>query len=133
MEIREYQYKQDEVLSLYRSVGWTAYTRNPVVLQKGFKNSLLILGAFEADKLIGLIRTVGDGETILFIQDLLVKPEWQRKGIGSQLLQAVFERYSHVRQIELLTDDSSETRAFYRANGMQEAKSLGCCCMIKTS
>ena len=133
MKIREYQYKQDEVLSLYRSVGWTAYTRNPVVLQKGFKNSLLILGAFDADKLIGLIRPVGDGETILFIQDLLIRPEWQRKGIGSQLLQAVFERYSHVRQIELLTDDANETRAFYQANGMQEAKSLGCCCMIKTS
>lgn len=50
MEIREYKtYHEDEILSLYASVGWTAYTGDPDVLRKGFENSLLILAAYEED------------------------------------------------------------------------------------
>ena len=44
MEIREYlSYNEEEILALYSSVGWTAYTDHPGVLKKGFKNSLLSL------------------------------------------------------------------------------------------
>ena len=55
MEIREYQiYCEDEILHLYDSVGWKAYTDHPEVLRKGFGNSLLILGAYEGEELLGL-------------------------------------------------------------------------------
>jgi len=84
MEIREYTvYNEKEILALYASVGWTAYTDHPDVLRKGFEKSLLTLAAYEGDQLLGLIRTVGDGETVIFIQDLLVYPEHQRRGVGS--------------------------------------------------
>ena len=44
MEIRAYQtYNEGEILSLYTSVGWTAYTDHPEVLRKGFDHSLLTL------------------------------------------------------------------------------------------
>lgn len=76
MEIREYlQYNEAEILSLYSSVGWTAYTDTPEVLRKGFENSLLTLAAYEGDRLLGIIRVVGDGYTIVWIQDILVFPE----------------------------------------------------------
>ena len=105
MEIREYKtYNESEILRLYTSVGWTAYTDQPEVLRKGFEGSMLTLAAYEGDQLLGIIRTVGDGHTIVFVQDILVFPEHQRKGFGSALLQAVLNRYSHVRQIELATD-----------------------------
>lgn len=42
MEIREYKtYNEPEILRLYASVGWTAYTDQPEVLRKGFENSML--------------------------------------------------------------------------------------------
>ena len=81
MEIREYRtYNEAEILRLYASVGWTAYTDHPEVLKKGFENSLLTLAAYEGDQLLGIIRAVGDGHTIVFVQDILVFPEQQRKG-----------------------------------------------------
>lgn len=105
MEIREYKtYNEPEILRLYASVGWTAYTDHPEALRQGFENSMLTLAAYEGDQLLGIIRAVGDGHTIVFVQDILVFPEHQRKGIDSALLQAVLDRYSHVRQIELATD-----------------------------
>lgn len=127
MEIRAYtEYNEAEILGLYVSVGWTAYTDDPAALRNGFANSLLTLAAYEEAALAGLIRVVGDGHTIVFVQDILVRPQFQRRGIGSVLLQAVLNRYAGVRQIELLTDDTPETAAFYRSMGFRELTELGC-------
>ena len=127
MEIRAYtEYNEAEILGLYASVGWTAYTDDPAALRNGLANSLLTLAAYEEAALAGLIRVVGDGHTIVFVQDILVHPQFQRRGIGSALLQAVLNRYAGVRQIELLTDDTPETAAFYRSMGFRELTELGC-------
>ena len=68
MEIREYRtYNEQEILPLYTSVGWTAYTDAPDTLRQGFEHSLLTLAAYENGQLVGLIRTVGDGYTIVFV------------------------------------------------------------------
>ena len=128
MIICEYmQYIEKEILPLYASVGWTAYTDHPEQLRKGFENSMLTLAAYENEQLLGIIRTVGDGHTIVFVQDILVFPEYQRKGVGSALLQAILDRYSHVRQIELATDNTPKTIAFYKSMGFQEMSEIGCC------
>lgn len=121
------EYNEAEILALYSSVGWTAYTAEPEKLRLGYENSLFTLGAYEDEKLVGLIRTVGDGQTIVFIQDILVFPEHQRRGIGSLLLQSILERYAHVRQIELATDDTEKNISFYKSLGFAPMAELGCC------
>ena len=127
MEIRNYStYNEKEILKVYSSVGWTAYTDDPQALKQGFQNSLLVLAAYEREELLGIIRAVGDGVTIVFIQDLLVFPEKQRKGVGTALVKAVLKRYPTVRQIELTTDQSPETAAFYESLGFSEFAKIGC-------
>ena len=128
MEIREYiDFNIDEIRRLYSEVGWTAYTENMPALEQGYKNSMLVLAAYEDDELLGIIRTVGDGFTIVFIQDILVFPEKQRQGIGTALLKAVLDRYPNVRQIELATDNTPKTVAFYKSLGFSEFSEIGCC------
>ena len=132
MQIREYTfYNEREILSLYSSVGWSAYTDHPETLRNGFDNSLLTLAAYDGDRLLGIIRAVGDGHTVVLVQDILVFPEHQRKGIGSALLQAVMDRYSHVRQIQLTTDNTPKTIGFYRSMGFRELSEIGCCGFMK--
>ena len=127
MEIREYgAYDEEEILSLYQSVGWTAYTDHPAVLKAGFAGSLLCLVAYEGERLIGLLRAVGDGQTVVLIQDLLVRPEYQGRGVGRALLEAALNRFRNVRQVQLLTDDRPETVAFYQALGFKPVNSFGC-------
>ena len=110
MELREYtDFNQEEILSLYTSVGWENYTRNPQMLERAYENSFLKIAAFEGKQLIGMVRVVGDGASVILIQDLLVRPEYQRKGIGSQLMRAVLERCEDVYQIELMTDNTEKT------------------------
>ena len=109
-ELRTFNF--DTILDLYASVGWTNYTDKPEMLKKAYENSLLTLGAFDGDKLVGVIRAVGDGFSVVFVQDILVFPEYQRKGIGTKLLREVMERFSDVYQLELMTDNAPETIAF---------------------
>ena len=127
MEIIEYQtYREEEILPLYASVGWTAYTDAPDVLHRGFERSLLTFAAYEGETLVGLARAVGDGETIVLMQDLLVFPQYQRRGIGTALMRAMMERFANVRQFQLLTDDTEKTLAFYRSLGLRELSAFGC-------
>ena len=132
MEIREYtDYKAAEIFNLYSNVGWTAYTDDPEALKAGFHNSLLTLAAYDGDKLVGIIRAVGDGATIVYIQDILVFPEYQRKGIGSALIQALLERFKTVRQIVLATDNTPKTISFYKSQGFVQMAEIGCCGFMK--
>lgn len=119
-------YRSDEILNLYESVGWRAYTRDPAALRRAFEKSLLVLAAYEGDRLVGLIRTVGDGETIVFIQDLLVHPDHQRRGVGSALVRAVLKRFQGVRQIQLTADNAPDTIAFYKSLGFLPHADFGC-------
>lgn len=107
----------EEILPLYASVGWTNYTQKPDMLQQALAHSLKILADYEDGRLVGLTRAVGDGHSILYIQDILVHPDYQRCGIGSALLRTLLADYSHVYQKVLLTDDTEKTRAFYGSMG----------------
>ena len=128
MEIREYgEYKENEIQRLYTEVGWTAYTENMSVLEQGYKNSLLVLAAYENGELLGIIRCVGDGFTIVFVQDILVFPQKQHQGIGTALLKAVLKKYPNVRQIELATDKTPKNVNFYKSLGFSEFSEVECC------
>ncbi len=132
MIIKEYSsFNEQEIMDLYSAVGWTAYTDNMPALKRGFENSLLILGAYEGEILMGIIRAVGDGSTIVFIQDILVFPEHQRKGVGTALIKEVLERFNNVRQIELATDNTPKTIEFYKSVGFKEMSEIGCCGFMK--
>ena len=127
MTIREYDaYDEREILPLYASVGWTAYTDRPDVLRKGFENSLLCLAAYESDRMIGLARAVGDGQTVVLVQDILVHPAYQRQGVGTRLMDAMLKRFPNVRQIQLLTDDTPKTVSFYESLGFKSVDAMGC-------
>ena len=114
-----------QILALYESVGWTNYTGDPEMLKAAFANSLVVLGAFRGGRLLGLARAVGDGASILYVQDILVAPEYQRAGIGSGLLKRLLEMYPQVYQAVLLTDDTEKTVGFYRSLGLVPVEDMG--------
>lgn len=114
------------ILKLYDAVFWSNYTAQPKRLMAGLRNSLLVLAAFDGEELVGLCRLVGDGVTIVFVQDLLVLPAYQGQGIGSNLLKQVLTKYHSCYQIHLLTEQSPKTDAFYQSLGFRPVADLAC-------
>jgi len=106
-DIREYfNYCEQEILPLYKSVGWSNYVNKPQMLKDSYLHSLKSYAAYLEDKLVGIIRVVGDGASVVFVQDLLVYLEYQRQGIGSALLKMIIQEYNNVYQLHLLTDNN---------------------------
>ena len=132
MEIKEYcNDNLEQIISLYKKVGWINYLKLENKLKDAFNNSLLTLCAYEDDKIVGLIRVVGDGISIIFIQDILVDPLYQGKKIGSSLVKMVLDKYKDVYQIELLTDDTKNNKEFYERLGFKEVSANGCIAFVK--
>ena len=72
------------VLSL--GLGWEHH-RSIERNKRAIDGSLFIATARHESKLVGIIRLVGDGAYILHIADMSIRKEYQRKGIGRQLLE----------------------------------------------
>ncbi|EGP5491399.1 GNAT family N-acetyltransferase [Enterococcus faecium] len=123
----------DEISELYKSVGWTHYTKDTARLEKEFEQSESLIKRNGEGKIIGVVRWITDCATIAFIQDILIHPRYQRQGIGKALLNEVLEKitsYGPV-QIELLTDDTEKTKKFYESVGFVQVKEMDAVSYIK--
>ncbi len=116
----------DQLLALYESVGWIEYInekRGPE-LQDAIRNSTYVVSAWSDDTLVGLARVLSDDSSIFYLQDILVNPKFQRKGIGKQLMNNCMERFKHVRSRVLLTDDEEKQLQFYESFGFKNTRDL---------
>jgi GNAT superfamily N-acetyltransferase len=119
----------EEVLGLYRAAGWTEYLKDVEGLRTGIAASLLNVVAREDGLVAGYARVVGDGATVIVIQDLLVRPDCQGRGLARSLVESVLQRYPKVRQRILLCDTVLEP--FYKKLGFRNGRELGCSLMMK--
>lgn len=132
-EIKEFPAEQLE--QLFLSVNWES-AHYPERLQKAMKNSSHVISAWDGNKLVGLIRSLDDGETVAFIHYLLVNPAYQKFHIGSRLMEYMLARYSNMLYIKIMPSDP-DTIPFYEKFGFvcydnyvaMEIKHFG---MIKT-
>ena len=92
MELR-YQYSPDlkaqQVARLRELVGWDGRVEK---YEKKLGTTYLCAACFAGDTLVGYVDVVSDGIDDAYIRDLIVHPDYQRRGIGSQLLDMVVQR-----------------------------------------
>ena len=120
----------DDVLHLYQAVGWTNYTNQPQMLEQSLAHSLAIYVARDGEKIVGLVRLVGDGFSSVFVQDLIVLPNYQRQGIGSDLMKEALADYKDAYQVQLATDQTEKNLGFYRSLGFETLSTYDCTGMI---
>ena len=63
------------------------------MLEEAVKASLWQLAVYDEKELVAYIRLVGDGHSVLLVQDLLVRPDHQRQGIGKETLRRGFSDF----------------------------------------
>ena len=125
--------KLEDVLHLYQAVGWTNYTNQPQMLEQALPHSLAVYLAFDGEKIVGLIRLVGDGFSSVFVQDLIVLRIYQRQGIGSALMKQALGDFKGAYQVQLVTEETERTLGFYRSMGFEILSTYNCIGMTWTN
>lgn len=113
---------KNELIELYKSVGWTADVNNIDNLRKGMKKSYVI-AAYEDKKLIGLVRALSDYATVVYVQDLLVASDYQGKRVGKNLMHHLLNYFGSVGQIIVTAKNDERIGKFFRyLNFREESK-----------
>ncbi|HCW35411.1 MAG TPA: N-acetyltransferase [Staphylococcus sp.] len=121
----------EDLQKLYLSVGWDVYVKNNEDMTVLLKNTCYFVTVWDNDQLVGLTRIISDDYSIAYVQDILIDPDYQGNGIGSNLLNMIKERFNHVRQVVLMTDTSEKTINFYEKNELLSLDKYDCTAFMK--
>ncbi len=84
------------VIQLYTAVGWgdgTSYDHEQI--ESALERTSFVVYATDQDKnLLGFARAFSDDIFYTSLAEIIVSPQYQRRGIGRALLEAVIERYA---------------------------------------
>lgn len=76
-------------LEIYQSVGWEAPGLDQITM--ALEHSFVTFCAYDGERAIGMARLLGDGAMSFYIKDFAVCPEYQGKGVGRLLMNAMEE------------------------------------------
>ena len=122
MEVKTNILTEETFTELYSSVGWEPPCQEQIHI--ALQNSLATFTALEDGRPVGMVRLIGDGGMSFYIKDFAVHPDYQAKGVGKLLLNALeqFIRDSiepgWAVSLELIS--TKEALPFYRKMGFEE-------------
>ncbi|HEX5338517.1 MAG TPA: GNAT family N-acetyltransferase [Gallionella sp.] len=107
-----------ELANLLAAVGWGDETDyQPEILLRSMAAYPLVAHCRDASGLlVGYVTAFTDGAFSTFIGELVVRPQFQRRGIGSALLELVVEK---CRGVPIYGTPFEDTRDFFLARGFQ--------------
>jgi GNAT superfamily N-acetyltransferase len=112
-----------QLYELFIAVGWSDGGELSDNMKAGFIkpwiHSTLVVSAWDGDRLVGAVRVLSDTIFRSVIYDLLVAPEYQGNGIGSELVRRCLERFPGSGW---LVCTEGETPYFYKKLGFTGMK-----------
>lgn len=95
MIIYEDKLTAQEFVYLIEAVGWGKSNLEQIEL--ALKNTIYSISVEIDGKIIGMGRIIGDGARVFYIQDVVIHPNYQGRGIGTTIMEnlmAFFEKFS---------------------------------------
>ncbi len=109
---------KEQYYSLFETTGWNReYRATAEDLARAVGNSQFLVAAYDNENLVGFGRVLTDGVLHAMIYELVVHPDYQGKGIGTEILQKLIQwcNEMHIRDIQLFC--ARGKRSFYEMNG----------------
>ena len=106
-----------QIADLRQCIGWNR-------MESAYKNPAMVsyahIAVYENDQLIGYIDSVSNGVTDAYIQDLMVHPNYQGQGIGTELMNQMidFLKSNRIFMISVIYERSLQS--FYSRFGFCE-------------
>jgi ribosomal protein S18 acetylase RimI-like enzyme len=108
----------ESVAALCRAHDWSS-VKKPQQLHKALLGSHSLLSAWHGSTVVGLGNAISDGYLVVYYPHLLVLPDYQRRGIGTELMRRLVARYEGFHQHMLVAD--GRAIEFYRKCGFERA------------
>ena len=110
------QISATDIAALRKSVGWNGmeeYYADPRMATASYCR----IACYDGNMLVGYVDSISNGVTDAYIQDLMVSPEYQGRGIGTELINRVVARLKNdgIYWISILFDE--ELAPFYKRFG----------------
>lgn len=109
---------KDDLFQLYSTTGWNRkYNLTAMQFHQAVRSSYCIRSCWDNDLLIGFGRVVSDGLLHGMIYEMIVHPDFQNRGIGSQILKALLDkcRSDGILEMQLFCAEGKEQ--FYLKQG----------------
>jgi GNAT superfamily N-acetyltransferase len=68
-------------------VGWGPYREE--VIERSLPHTLYCVCALKGEEMVGMARVIGDAGLVYYVQDVIVIPNHQRRGIGTEMMDKV--------------------------------------------
>lgn len=112
---------------LNEKVGWGK--RDKIVVKEALDNTLYSITVYDEKKVIGYGRIIGDKTIFLYIQDIIVIPEYQGNKIGTEIMNKLLKKIDEYKKInpEIRTyiGPSLGRESFYKKFGFKTRKEAG--------
>lgn len=124
IKIRYNTLTAEEWAYLRASTHWRSQPKE--VFSTAIKSSLLTVAAYYNDNVIGMGRMTGDNILSFFIQDIVVLPSYQNKGVGTLLVNSLLDYvYRHATSASVVSLMASKGKeSFYEKIGFQKRDGL---------
>ncbi|AEL27568.1 GNAT family N-acetyltransferase [Cyclobacterium marinum] len=109
---------ENQIVALYLANNWTAANK-PKLLTKALLNSHGLVSAWEDEILVGIGNAISDGYLVVYYPHLLVHPDYQKRGIGRNIIAKLKKKYENFH-MHMLTADG-ESIGFYEKSGFELA------------
>lgn len=106
----------DQIIALYDRSGLPRPTQDKERIQKMYDHSDLIVTAWDGDLLVGVSRSITDWAWSCYLADLAIHPDYQKNGIGKELVRLTKEKVGEQVMILLLSVPTAMT--YYPKIGM---------------
>ncbi|MCK6541209.1 GNAT family N-acetyltransferase [bacterium] len=106
----------DQIIALYDRSGLPRPTQDKERIQKMYDHSDLIVTAWDGDLLVGVSRSITDWVWSCYLADLAIHPDYQKNGIGKELVRLTKEKVGEEVMILLLSVATAMT--YYPKIGM---------------
>ncbi len=92
-----------ELKELFSTVEWQVSRHIDRLSAAMYKYDNLIT-AWDGARLVGLVCSLDDGAVTAYINYLIVHPDYQRMGIGKELMRRILNEYRNFMRVELIAD-----------------------------
>jgi GNAT superfamily N-acetyltransferase len=111
---------EEHVIALYSALKWSSADK-PKVLLRALANSHTVISAWHGNKLVALGNAISDGYLVVYYPHLAVLPDYQGKGIGTEIVRRMKEIYADFHQQQIVADGRAID--FYKKCGFVRAGS----------